>query len=103
VADSGTKRVLFVAYYFPPRGGAGVQRSLKFVKYLRRFGWEPTVLASAYERRSGAYDQTLLCEVPEGTEIVTVPSLERFFVNLSHPSHPGSILSMKMLQSHLLI
>lgn len=83
MADSGTKRVLFVAYYFPPRGGAGVQRSLKFVKYLRRFGWEPTVLASAYERRSGAYDETLLSEVPEGTEIVTVPSLERFFVNLS--------------------
>jgi len=38
------KRVLFVTYYFPPSGGPGVQRSLKFVKYLSNFGWRATVL-----------------------------------------------------------
>jgi len=77
------KRVLFVAYYFPPRGGAGVQRSLKFVKYLRRFGWEPTVLTCTYEKRSAAYDETLLAQVPEGTEVVRIASREGFFVGLS--------------------
>lgn len=37
-------KVLVVAYYFPPMGLSGVQRTLKFVKYLKNFGWEPTVL-----------------------------------------------------------
>ena len=40
------RRVLFVAYYFPPMGGAGVQRSVKFVRYLGEFGWEPIVLTA---------------------------------------------------------
>ncbi len=77
------KRVLFVAYYFPPRGGAGVQRSLKFVKYLRQFDWEPTVLTTEYEKRSAAYDETLLGELPEGLEVIRVRSLESFFVKVS--------------------
>lgn len=38
------KKVLILAYYFPPMGLSGVQRTLKFVKYLPDFGWEPTVL-----------------------------------------------------------
>tara|TARA_R110002096_G_scaffold78670_4_gene185076 strand:+ start:3288 stop:4577 length:1290 start_codon:yes stop_codon:yes gene_type:complete len=38
------KNVLFIAYYFPPMGGSGVQRPLKFVKYLRKSGWNPIVL-----------------------------------------------------------
>ncbi len=82
MTETGGKRVLFVAYYFPPRGGAGVQRSVKFVKYLRRFGWEPTVLTTVYPKRSGAYDESLLAEVPEGTKVVRVPSREGLFVAL---------------------
>ncbi|MHC4713028.1 MAG: glycosyltransferase, partial [Planctomycetota bacterium] len=84
VPEKGTGKVLFVAYYFPPRGGAGVQRSLKFVKYLRRFGWEPTVLTTDYEKRGGARDDSLLAEIPEGTEIVEVPSKEKFFIGLAN-------------------
>jgi len=38
------KRVLIIAYYFPPLGMGGVQRVSKFVKYLPSFGWEPVVL-----------------------------------------------------------
>ena len=46
-ADSPAhRRVLVVAYYFPPVGGSGVQRISKFVKYLPDFGWQPTVLAA---------------------------------------------------------
>ncbi len=37
-------KVLIIAYYFPPMGLSGVQRTLKFVKYLPQFGWSPTVL-----------------------------------------------------------
>jgi glycosyltransferase involved in cell wall biosynthesis len=38
------KRLLFLAYRFPPVGGGGVQRSLKFARYLPEFGYEPVVL-----------------------------------------------------------
>ncbi len=37
------KRVLIITYYWPPMGGSGVQRWLKFTKYLPDFGWEPIV------------------------------------------------------------
>jgi hypothetical protein len=38
------KRVLVIAYQYPPVGGAGVQRTTKFVKYLPSWGWQPSVL-----------------------------------------------------------
>jgi len=37
-------KVLIVTYYWPPGGGAGVQRWLKFAKFLPEFGWEPLIL-----------------------------------------------------------
>lgn len=37
------KKVLIITYYWPPSGGAGVQRWLKFAKYLPEFGWEPVI------------------------------------------------------------
>lgn len=37
------KKVLIITYYWPPSGGGGVQRWLKFVKYLPNFNWEPIV------------------------------------------------------------
>ena len=55
------KNVLFIVYYFPPMGGSGVQRPLKFVKYLREFGWNPIILCP----EPGAYhtfDQSLNSE-----------------------------------------
>ena len=39
-------KVLVVAYYFPPMGLSGVQRTLKFVKYMSNYNWEPTVVTS---------------------------------------------------------
>lgn len=62
------KKVLVIAYYFPPMGLSGVQRTLKFIKYLPEFGWEPTVLTTS----SGsyfAYDDSLLEEIA-GTNII---------------------------------
>ena len=51
------RRVLIIAYYFPPLGGIGSLRAAKFASYLPTFGWEPTVIAP----RNGAYyrDPTL--------------------------------------------
>ena len=56
------RKVLVVAYYFPPMGLSGVQRTLKFVKYLPEHGWHPLVLTTnspAYY----AYDDTMLDEL----------------------------------------
>ncbi len=60
------KRVLLITYYWPPSGGAGVQRVLKLVKYLRDFGWEPIVF-TAQDAAYPILDETLLADVPEGT------------------------------------
>lgn len=65
--DSDTKRpvertVLVVAYYFPPMGLSGVQRTLKFVKYLPEFGWRPIVLTTS-PAGFYAFDETLMAEL----------------------------------------
>jgi hypothetical protein len=41
---TGPEKVLIITYYWPPSGGAGVQRWLKFTKYLPSSGWIPVVL-----------------------------------------------------------
>ena len=64
------RRVLVVAYYFPPMGLSGVQRTLKFVKYLPQFGWHPTVL-TVEPRGYYAKDDSLLREL-EGREVRVV-------------------------------
>ena len=66
--DNMIKKVLVIAYYFPPMGLSGVQRTLKFVKYLPKFGWEPVVIttnAPAYY----AFDDSLLEELGDETKI----------------------------------
>ena len=37
------KRVLIISYYWPPTGGSGVQRWVKFAKYLPSEGWQPVI------------------------------------------------------------
>lgn len=63
-----------LAYAFPPLGGAGVQRTLKFVKYLPEQGWDPTVVSvrwSPYQMR----DPSLSDEVPPGVRVLRAPEL----------------------------
>jgi hypothetical protein len=73
---SDFRKVLVIAYYFPPMGLSGVQRTAKFMKYLPKYGWKPTVLTVS---PTGYYavDTTLLEEVEQaGTEIVRASSLD---------------------------
>jgi glycosyltransferase involved in cell wall biosynthesis len=60
--------VLVIAYYFPPSGGAGVQRTLKHVQYLREFGWNPIVLTVA-NGDFPARDESLLAKIPSGIHV----------------------------------
>jgi Glycosyl transferase 4-like domain len=62
------KRVLFVAYLFPPVGGAGVQRVSKFVKYLPSYGWQSSVLTVS-NPSVPLRDESLAADVPSGTII----------------------------------
>jgi glycosyltransferase involved in cell wall biosynthesis len=69
------RRVLVIAYYFPPMGLSGVQRTLKFVKYFPVYGWHPTVLTV----EAGGYfaeDETLLADIasPEIRVVRTAPA-----------------------------
>lgn len=63
------KKVLIITYYWPPAGGPGVQRWLKFAKYLPDFGIEPHI----YTPENPSYpllDESLVKEVPEGIKIL---------------------------------
>jgi len=62
-------RALIISYYWPPSGGAGVQRWLKFVKYLRSFDWEP-VLFIPKNPEYPEIDHSLGKDVPGNIEII---------------------------------
>ena len=72
---SPSRRVLMICHAFPPTGGPGVQRSLKFAKYLPEFGWRPYIW-SAGPLRGLPPDRTLLAEIPTCAERRTLPAAE---------------------------
>lgn len=71
------KKVLIITYYWPPSGGSGVQRWLKFVKYLPSFGWEPHVFTP--ENPSfPVKDMSLEGDVPVEAEVIRFPIWEPY-------------------------
>ncbi len=65
----GPRRLLMVAYHFPPlRGSSGIQRTLRFVQHLPRFGWEPLVLTANPRVYEDTGDDQLR-EIPAGTVV----------------------------------
>lgn len=71
------KKVLIVAYYFPPSGGPGVQRVLKYTRYLREFGWEPVVL-TVENGNFPARDESLFNEIPSGVRVIRTEIFEPY-------------------------
>ncbi len=63
MSEPGHKKVLILTYYWPPGGGAGVQRWLKFSKYLREFNYEP-VIYTAENPEYPSIDESLFKDVP---------------------------------------
>ncbi len=63
------KKVLIITYYWPPSGGAGVQRWLKFVKYLREFQWEPIVFTPS-NPEVPSVDDSLMNEIPVSLQVI---------------------------------
>ena len=84
------KRGLIVTYYFPPAGGGGIQRWVKFVKYLSRLDWDLTIITAAVEN-AHIDDPEFLNEIPPKTKIIrpektlNISPFKDFFIKkLSH-------------------
>ena len=71
------KKVLIITYYWPPAGGPGVQRVLKFAKYLPKFGWQPVILTV----EGGDYpaiDESLVNSIDKGCKVYKTKTFEPF-------------------------
>ncbi len=71
------RRVLIITYYWPPSGGSGVQRWVKFSKYLPQTGWQP-VIYTPLNPELTSVDPTLDGDVPEDAEIIRRPIFEPY-------------------------
>ncbi|MEM9259611.1 MAG: glycosyltransferase, partial [Bacteroidota bacterium] len=69
------RRLLLINYYWPPSGGVGVLRTLKFAKYLRLFGWEP-VIYTAKDAHYPSQDVSNVKDIPTNLEVLRQPILE---------------------------
>lgn len=68
-----SKNLLMIAYYYPPLSGSGVFRSLKYSKYLREYGWEPTVIAASSPPNGWNFrDNSLIQEIPDGMNVIRI-------------------------------
>lgn len=72
--NDASRSVLMLAYFFPPLGGGGVQRTLKHVKYLPEHGFRPVVLTTRFVW-SPIKDMTLASDVPAGTTVIRAPEV----------------------------
>lgn len=63
------KRLLIITYYWPPTGGSGVQRWVKFSKYLPQFGWQPVIYTPENPEQL-AIDESLLSDIPDCAEVI---------------------------------
>lgn len=89
------KKVLMVANQFPPMGGSGVQRSVKFAKYLPQFDWEPIVFTR--ECQQGLIDESLLSDIPKGLTVIRTKAYD-----FSEWKKPFDLLG-KVIQRKVLI
>lgn len=75
-APGPLRPVLVVSYYFPPSGGPGVQRVLKFVRYLPASGYRPVVLTVPETAAFPLLDRSLAAEIPPEAKVVRSPIRE---------------------------
>jgi glycosyltransferase involved in cell wall biosynthesis len=92
------KKILIVTYYWPPSGGSGVQRWLKFVKYLPSFGWTPFV-AVPEKASYTLLDESLEKDVPPEAEVLRIPIWEPYhlFAGIKGKKHvvPDTFVSAR--------
>ena len=77
MANNSTKKLLIITYYWPPAGGPGVQRWLKFVKYLPDFDVQPIVFIPENPTYP-IVDSNLVAEVSDKAIILKTPIFEPY-------------------------
>jgi len=70
------KKVLYIVYYYPPVGGSGVQRGVKFSKYLPEQGWESIILTASPFWVKHPKDYSLTADIPQGQRIYRTFTLD---------------------------
>lgn len=84
------KRVLVITYYWPPVGGSGVQRWVKFAKYLPSEGWQPVIYTPS-NPDMGSVDESLLSDIPAKAEIIKRPIFEPYGIYRKLTGSKGQI------------
>ena len=101
------KKVLIITYYWPPAGGSGVQRWLKFTKYLPKYDWKPIVYTPEnpyFEVK----DEALLDDIPFEAEVWKTPIWEpytlkdKLFGKGERSQSAGVITNKKSLKNKVL-
>ena len=101
------KKVLIITYYWPPAGGSGVQRWLKFTKYLPKYNWKP-IIFTPDNPYFDLQDEALLNDIPNEAEVWKIPSWEpyalkdKIFGKGSSSQSAGVITNKKSLKNKLL-
>lgn len=94
------KKVLVITYYWPPSGGGGVQRWLKFVKHLNEYGWEP-IIYTPENAEVPAIDNSLFKDIPQNLTVLKTKiwepyaSYKRFVGRKKEDSIKAGFLSEK--------
>ena len=84
------KRALIITYYWPPIGGSGVQRWVKFAKYLPSEGWQPVIYTPENPDLS-SIDESLLNDIPSEAEIIKRPIIEPYNIYRKLTGSKGQI------------
>lgn len=88
------KNILYIAYFFPPLGGSGVQRTLKFIKYLPMYNKLPLVV-TVEEGHNFAYDEEMIKEVPDEVKIYRSNSGESLWLRKQIEGFNKLLISVK--------
>jgi len=101
------KKILIITYYWPPAGGSGVQRWLKFTKYLPKYNWQP-IIYTPENPYFEVQDVALLNDIPAEAEIWKTPIWEpyalkdKLFGKGSESQSAGVITNKKSLKNKVL-
>ncbi len=89
-------KVLIITYYWPPASSPGVQRFLKFCKYLNEFGWEPHVL-TVKDGSYPSYDNSLLKDIPDNIKVYRTKTREPFAIYNRLTGKKGKSISVGLI------
>ncbi|HLP04246.1 MAG TPA: hypothetical protein VK152_02345 [Paludibacter sp.] len=86
------KKVLIITYYWIPSGGSGVQRWVKFTKYLRDFGWEPVVYTPS-NPEFPSIDSSFGKDIPTDVEVIKTPIWEPYNIYRTMMGRKGEAIN----------